>query len=133
MAKYYLCSVCGNMVEMIEDKGNTPFCCNRPMQEQIPGSTDGAVEKHIPCISITPVSDGLQKVEVTVGSEPHPSETFHYITWIALKTEKGTHYSKLTPGCKPKATFYICSKDMVQCAYAYCNLHGLWMGGVKHE
>lgn len=131
MAKYYLCNVCGNMVEMLHDSGNTPFCCNRPMQEQVAGSTDGAVEKHVPHIEVESIDDKIQKVTVSVGVEPHPSESYHYIMWIALKTNKGTHYQKLTAGCKPCAVFYIGPKDVIQCAYAYCNLHGLWKGGAE--
>lgn len=131
MAKFYICNVCGNLIEMVEDAGNTPSCCNRSMRELIPASTDGDEEKHVPVVELTPLYDhetneAATKAIVSVGSHPHPAELHHYIEWIALETNKGIHRVSLTSDDKPRATFYLAKDEKVIAAYAYCNLHGLW-------
>lgn len=42
--KLLKCSVCGNIVEMIEDKGVPVMCCGKPMDELKANTTDGALE-----------------------------------------------------------------------------------------
>lgn len=126
MRTFYLCSVCGNLISKIEDGGTTPSCCGKPMTRLYPGSTDGAVEKHVPVITCAAKSDDLMEVTVAVGSAPHPSETYHFIKWILLETEHGAQRKKLEPGEEPKVIFYIPKDEKIIGAYAYCNLHGLW-------
>ena len=63
-AKFYICSHCGNIVEMVKDAGVKPFCCGQMMDELVPGSVDASQEKHVPQVK---VSEGV--VEVNVGSE----------------------------------------------------------------
>ncbi|MCR4691248.1 MAG: desulfoferrodoxin [Lachnospiraceae bacterium] len=87
--------------------------------ELIPGTTDGAHEKHVPVIS----QDG-DTVTVAVGEVEHPSLEAHFIGWILLETAAGFQISYLKPGMKPEATFKV-NQDVVA-AYEYCNLHGLW-------
>lgn len=133
MAKFYLCNVCENLIEMVNDQGNNPYCCGRPMKELIPGSTDGAIEKHVPVIEIIPLHDSTtgdttKKVTVSVGSSPHPAELHHYIQWIVLETDQGLYRMDLTSDSKPCAVFYIGKNETVIASYAYCNLHGLWKG-----
>ena len=60
--KFYRCSHCGNIIVYMENKGVPVMCCGQKMEEIIPGSTDAALEKHVPVIII----DG-NKVTVTVG------------------------------------------------------------------
>ena len=79
-------------------------CCGEPMQEIIPGTTDGALEKHVPVIEV----EG-NKVTVRVGAVEHPMLPEHYIEWIALET-----------------VFMLAEGDSVVAAYEYCNLHSLW-------
>lgn len=54
------------------------------LRELIPGTTDGAAEKHIPDVKV----DG-NTVQVTVGSVEHPMLEAHYIAFIYMETEKG--------------------------------------------
>jgi superoxide reductase len=82
-------------------------------------TTDAAVEKHVPVIT----QEG-NTVRAVVGAVPHPMEEKHYIEVIGILTEDKLYRAYLTPGEKPEATFTIEGK--VQCARAYCNLHGLW-------
>lgn len=97
------------------------MCCGQKMTELVPGTTDAAVEKHVPVIQ----ADGSQ-VTVTVGSVEHPMIPEHFIEWIALETKEGVQIKHLTPGSKPQAAFALAQGDSVVSAYAYCNLHGLW-------
>ena len=41
--KFYICSHCGNIVEMVKDAGPKPFCCGQKMNELVPGSVDASV------------------------------------------------------------------------------------------
>ena len=79
--KFYICEICGNSVGMIKESGVPVMCCGQKMKELIPGTSDGAAEKHVPVFSV----DG-NKVTVTVGSVDHPMLDEHYIEWIAVET-----------------------------------------------
>ena len=120
--KFYKCEICGNIIEFRNDSGVPVMCCGQDMEELIPGTSDGAAEKHVPVIAI----DG-PKVTVTVGSVLHPSMDAHYIQWIALETKKGAQRIDLTPGDVPTAEFLLPEGDEAIAAYEYCNLHSLWM------
>ena len=119
--KFYKCAHCGQIVAVVKKTQVPVMCCGEPMTEMVPGTSDGAVEKHVP---VYEVADG--KVTVTVGSVPHPMLEEHYIEWIALETKMGNQRKSLKPGDEPKACFSICEGDEVVAVYEYCNLHGLW-------
>ena len=51
MKKLLKCMHCGNMVEMIEDKGVPVVCCGEKMKELVPNTTDAAQASH--CIRCT--------------------------------------------------------------------------------
>ena len=119
--KFFVCEECGNFVEMIKESGAPMICCGEKMKELIPGTSDGAVEKHVPVVTV----DG-NKVTVMVGSSEHPMMEAHYIEWIAVETVKGAQRKVLKPGEKPCAEFLLTDDDSVVEVYAYCNLHGLW-------
>lgn len=119
--KFYKCELCGNIVAMVKPSGAPISCCGQKMTEIIPGTTDAAVEKHVPVVE---VKDGI--VIVTVGEVAHPMAPEHYIEWIAISTDRGNQRKKLSPGDEPKACFALCEGEKVEAAYAYCNLHSLW-------
>ena len=96
-------------------------CEGGNLEELIPNTTDAAGEKHVPVIKI----DG-QEVTVTVGEVAHPMMDAHYITFVALETDKGAIVRQLKPGDEPVAKFTIGADEIVIAAYEYCNLHGLW-------
>jgi len=121
--KFLICEHCGNIVEMVKDKGVPVVCCGQKMTELVPGTSDGAHEKHVPVWTV----EG-NKVFVTVGSVEHPMLEAHYIEWIALQTKFGTQRKALKPGDAPKTCFSLCDGDEVEAVYAYCNLHSLWQG-----
>ena len=82
---------------------------------------DAAVEKHLPDYT---VKNGI--VSVHVGSVEHPMTPEHYISLIAVQTNRGVQYKNLTPEQSPRADFALCEGETVEAVYAYCNLHGLW-------
>lgn len=119
--KFFRCDHCGNFVGVINDAGVPMMCCGQKMTEVVAGTTDAAVEKHVPVVTV----DG-NIVKTVVGSVEHPMIEEHYIEWIALETEKGVQRKTLKAGDAPAAEFALTADDKVVAAYAYCNLHGLW-------
>ncbi|MDO5548848.1 MAG: desulfoferrodoxin family protein [Eubacteriales bacterium] len=119
--KFYVCGHCGNIIAMVKNVGVPIMCCGQKMTEIIPGTTDAAVEKHVPSYE---VKDG--KVHVKVGEVAHPMAEEHFIEWVSLQTDKGNQRKQLTPGEAPEVCFAICEDETVEAVYAYCNLHGLW-------
>ena len=119
--KFYKCDICGKIVAMVKDTSVDTVCCGQPMRELVPGTTDGATEKHVPVYTL----EG-NTVKVKVGSVEHPMTDAHHIEWIAIETENGNQRKELKPGDKPEATFALVPRDKVKSVYEYCNLPGLW-------
>ena len=119
--KFFICEHCGNIIAMVKNTGVPVMCCGQKMTELVPGTTDAAVEKHVPSY----VVEG-NKVIVTVGEVEHPMAEEHYIEWVSIQTKQGNQRKALKPGEAPKICFSICESDEVEAVYAYCNLHGLW-------
>ena len=119
--KFYKCEICGKIVAMVKETPVDTMCCGQAMRELVPGTTDGATEKHVPVYTV----DG-NTVKVKVGSMEHPMTDAHHIEWIAIETENGNQRKELKPGDKPEATFALVPRDKVKSVYEYCNLHGLW-------
>ncbi|MBP3701368.1 MAG: desulfoferrodoxin [Lachnospiraceae bacterium] len=118
--KFYICSHCGNIVEMVQDAGVPLMCCGQKMNELIPNTVEASGEKHIPAVT---VQDGI--VEVNVGTVDHPMVDVHWIEWVQLVTENGSQRKYLAPGQAPNVKFHLGEEKPVA-VYAYCNLHGLW-------
>ena len=119
--RFFICQHCGNIVAMVKDKGVPMMCCGQKMTELIPGTSDGAAEKHVPVCQV----EG-NRVTVKVGSVEHLMVEEHHIEWIFLQTKQGNQMKWLKPGETPKADFLLCAGDEVEAVYEYCNLHGLW-------
>ncbi len=121
MIKLFKCAHCGNIIEMVEDKGVKVFCCGEPMQQLEPGTTDAAVEKHVPVVAVSG-----SKVTVSVGSAKHPMTEEHHISFIILETDKGVQKKYLDKTGTPEAVFALAEGEKPVAAYEYCNLHGFW-------
>ena len=119
--KFYKCEICGKIVAMVKETPVDTMCCGQTMRELVPGTTDGATEKHVPVYTV----EG-NTVKVKVGSAEHPMTDAHHIEWIAIETENGNQRKELKPGDKPEATFALVPRDKVKSVYEYCNIHGLW-------
>lgn len=117
--KFYRCPVCGNIITVLEGNVNPVRCCGKELEELVPNTQEGAVEKHIPvCKKVD------NKVEVMVGEVKHPMQDEHYITFIAQVANNQVSIVKLNPGEEPMATFDDKENSKY---YAYCNIHGLWI------
>ena len=119
-SQIYKCEMCGNIVVVLHGGTGDLLCCEKEMKLQEANSVDAAVEKHVPIVKIEE-----QRVNVQVGSTPHPMEADHYIETICLHTENDEGFVKfLKSGDVPEANFTVDSP--VVFAQAYCNKHGLW-------
>ncbi len=119
----YKCSICGNVVSVLEVGGGTLVCCDKDMDkmQEKTGEAEGK-EKHVPVIESTDAG-----IRVTVGSVPHPMEEDHYIELIQLvQGDKIIAGKKLNPGDAPVAEFCFVAGEGIK-ARAYCNKHGLWI------
>ena len=119
--RFFICEHCGNIIVKVRDEGVAVQCCGEKMKEIIPGTSDGAEEKHVP---VYDVKNG--KVTVTVGEVAHPMTPEHYIEWICLETEDGLQFKQLKPNMEPIISFLTSEKDKIKAVYAFCNKHSLW-------
>ena len=119
--KFYICEHCGKMVALVKESGVPVMCCGQKMTEIIPGTTDAAVEKHVPVYT---AENNI--VHVKVGEVEHPMTPEHFIEWVSIQTNQGNQRKALKPGDQPEICFALCDGDEVEAVYAYCNLHGLW-------
>ena len=116
--KLYRCAHCGNIAFKVVDKGVPLMCCGQKMEELVPNTTDGALEKHVPQVT----RDG-NHVTVQVGSTIHPMLEEHYIQFIAAVSGNKVTFQLPKPGDEP--VLKTGGADPVT-AYEYCNLHGFW-------
>lgn len=119
--KVYRCKKCGKVVPCLTQADVEETLKNEDMVELRANTTDGALEKHVPVVSV----EG-RNVHVEVGSVLHPMLNEHYIEWIVLETNKRNLMATLTPGSEPKADFTLDDGEEVLATYEYCNLHGVW-------
>ena len=119
--EFYQCKVCGKIIAMVKKSPCPVKCCGEDMVKMEAGTTDGALEKHVPVCTV----EG-NIVTVKIGSVEHPMLDAHYIEWIAIKTVQGAQRKLLKPGDIPQAVFALADGDTFLEAYEYCNLHGLW-------
>ena len=123
--KFFICPVCGNVMAAVKQSGVPVMCCGKAMTELVPNTSDAVFEKHVPVLTVKD-----QKAHVRVGAADHPMIPEHHIEWIAIQTDRGNQRKELKPGDAPAACFALCKDETVTAVYAYCNLHGLWLGGV---
>lgn len=122
--RFFICRHCGNIVGMVFDAKVPMTCCGEVMEELVPNTVDAAQEKHVPVVTV----EG-NMVTVKVGSAEHPMTEAHLINWIYIETEKGGQRKVLQAGEAPEAKFALVD-DKAIAAYAYCNLHGLWVAEI---
>lgn len=126
--RFYLCTVCGNVVLKAVDSGVDMSCCGKEMVELIPSETEGMGEKHLPVVEFK--KDDMVKVKI--GSVAHPMTVEHHIVFIYLETEHGGQLRYLEPG-KPAEAVFCLGKCRLVAVYAYCNIHGFWKTEVDSE
>lgn len=121
LPKFYKCSTCGKIIEIIKDPETPTICCGHEMELLIPNTTDGDHEKHVP---VWDCKDNC--VTVKIGAEPHPMEGSHHICWIELVTNEKIIRKCSFPCGISTASFHLHKNEKILAVYAYCNIHGLW-------
>ena len=120
--KFFKCEHCGNIAIKVVDAGVPMMCCGEKMVELKAGSTDAALEKHVPVVTV----EGSD-VTVKVGEVAHPMTEEHLIQFIVLETSEGFQTAQLDATKAPEAHFVLAEGVSALRAYEYCNLHGLWV------
>ena len=126
--KHFICKPCGNLVATVNYTGKKLSCCGKEMIELTPNVTDASKEKHVPSIK---QDGGRVRVYVGEAAGGHPMDRDHSVSWVSLVTDKGNQRKVLNPDEKPEAVFYIGEDERVIKAFAFCNLHGLWVTECK--
>lgn len=120
LRELYHCTICGNVVEVVNTGATSLVCCGKPMDKLVAGSTDASLEKHVPVVTVI---DG--GINVKVGSAAHPMEERHYIRLIEVLTKDQVLRVELIPNQAPEAFFLVNPEDLVE-VREYCTVHGLW-------
>lgn len=116
----YRCTICGNVVEVIDVGGGALVCCGQNMDLHHENtSEDQLKEKHIPVIEKT-----RDSVIVRVGEITHPMTEEHHIKWIEVNIDGSVYVKKLNIGDEPVAEFRASGYKVS--ARCHCNLHGVW-------
>lgn len=119
--KFYYCDTCNSIYTFVNESKEVLNCCQNPLKELIPNSTNASLEKHIPVLERMG-----NHILIKVGSEVHPMLPEHFIEWILLETTRGYQLKNLKPMEAPMAEFVLSKDEEVLTAYAYCNIHKLW-------
>ena len=121
--RFYSCSICGNVIGLIDGNMDNVTCCGRKMELMQANTNDASQEKHVPVYE--KVED---EIVVKVGETEHAMEKDHYIMWIAQVSDNTTTRIRLYPEQGTEVRFKYIPKSIV---YAYCNKHGLWKTNIN--
>ena len=108
--KFYVCPVCGNVIQVIGDA--VISCCGITLPQLEPEEPDA-----VHGLRVETVED---EYYVTMN---HPMRKDHYISFLAAVSDQGVQFIKLYPEGNAEASFKI---SRVRKLYAYCNQHGLF-------
>lgn len=125
--KFYKCSVCNSIMDIIEDSDEKRECCGKTLEVLEPNVQEGSAEKHLPVAEI----DG-DTIKVQVGAVEHPMVDEHFIKWICVISANRVQRVELAPHQKPEAVFTVPEEGDVY-IYEYCNIHGLWMTKIEKK
>ena len=67
--KVFICPHCGNIIEVVRESGAPVMCCGEKMKELVPGTSDGAVEKHVPVVTADGSKVPEKSIEAGTGSK----------------------------------------------------------------
>ncbi len=118
---YYVCPICGNVIEKVVDHGIPIYCCGKEMKLLSCGDFPELKAKHVPVAHYE--NDYLT---VEVGMIPHPMLPEHHIDFITISFENRTERIDLKVPDQPQASFYLPNFHGTIFIEAYCNIHGLW-------
>ena len=124
----YKCSVCGNIVQVLQPGDGNLVCCGQEMEHlPIQYDTNELGEKHTPKMEI---KDGKKYVNV-IG---HPMTKEHFIQFIETISNNNNelHLKFFKPDELPEMEAKIDDKDGFY-SIEYCNIHNLWGDNVMLE
>ena len=129
-AKFYVCPVCGNVIQSIGEA--VISCCGITLPPAIPEPADDARALPDPAdeARTTPEpADDAHSMNIEIVEDEyyvtldHPMTKDHYISFIAALSDQGIQFVKLYPEGNAEARF---KRNRVEKLYAYCNRHGLF-------
>ena len=129
-AKFYVCPVCGNVIQSIGEA--VISCCGITLPPAIPEPADDARALPDPAdeARTTPEpADDAHSINIEIVEDEyyvtldHPMTKDHYISFIAALSDQGIQFVKLYPEGNAEARF---KRNRVEKLYAYCNRHGLF-------
>ena len=129
-AKFYVCPVCGNVIQSIGEA--VISCCGITLPPAIPEPADDVRTTSEPAGDdrVVPGSaDDAHFMNVEIVEDEyyvtldHPMTKDHYISFIAALSDQGIQFVKLYPEGNAEARF---KRSRVEKLYAYCNRHGLF-------
>lgn len=120
---FYRCSEGDRVVLDLLGSEAVLHCGEGEMKALVAGTTDAALEKHVPVCK----REGNQ-LSVEVGAVLHPMTEAHLISFIAVVQGNRIQVVRLTAEDAPKAEFSLQAGPAT--VYEYCNLHGLWKAEV---
>ncbi len=122
--KLFVCEICGNQVEIIEDGGGEIICCGEPMALRDKSCETAQNKEHD--LVIEEVPGGMR---VQIGRDKlHPMSSGHFIQWIECWIGNHVFRKHLKPNEEPVAEFMI--EERIKSGEtpkfrAYCNVHGM--------
>ena len=119
-AKFYVCPVCGNVIQSIGEA--VISCCGITLPPAIPEPADDARAGSEPADDAHFMNIEIVEDEYYVTLD-HPMTKDHYISFIAALSDQGIQFVKLYPEGNAEARF---KRNRVEKLYAYCNRHGLF-------
>ena len=119
-AKFYVCPVCGNVIQSIGEA--VISCCGITLPPAIPEPADDARAVPEPADDAYFMNIEIVEDEYYVMLD-HPMTKDHYISFIAALSDQGIQFVKLYPEGNAEARF---KRNRVEKLYAYCNRHGLF-------
>lgn len=122
--QFYRCPICKNLVQILHEGEGSLICCGQEMDLLQAKTDEQMAEKHVPKFMLD--EDGSEFIQV--GSIPHPMTDEHYIEFIETVSDDKNLVSItfLYPNQEPKKM--LNNSVVINKAYEYCNLHGLWEG-----
>ena len=117
----YKCSICGNLVQVLQEGGGNLVCCGKEMELMgIQYDKSELGEKHTPKVEI---KDGKKYVNV-LG---HPMTEEHYIQFIEAYTKDKTelHLKFFAPNEVPEMDAGLDNTEHFS-SIEFCNIHNLW-------
>lgn len=130
--KFYICGICGNQVEMVEDGGGEVICCGEPMI--LMDRSSEAAKDDVHELVMEEIPGGMR---VSIGKEKrHVMSPGHFIQWIECWIGNHVIRKHLNPSDEPMAEFKIAEwvTDSEKPRFrAYCNIHGMRYCGCCDE